>query len=249
MSSRIGILLSGTLLLGCGGMTPTGGPPSNAALSGSWHAILTSATPGDSPTLDLFVIQNGETLWSDRVALRTTCSSVGTMSGSVNGNQVNMLVTGNNGDTVNVIGTASVGSFSGNYTSKTSGCGVNGETGTLSAERIPPVQSASWTGSTQSTRYTGNTTFTANLSEDSSGNVTGRLTFTASTGASASCPPLVGTNSIAATQTGSQMGFSDNQADGLSGFVTMNSTANNLTGSYGVSICNGDEGVFTMSRP
>jgi len=250
MTSRIVILLSGAFLLGCGGMNPTdSGPASNAALNGSWHISLTSATPGVTSTLDLFIIQNGGALSSAQVALGTTCSSVGTMSGSVTGNQLNILVTGNNGDTVSITGMASTGSFTGSYTSKTSGCGVTGETGMVSAELIPPVTSTSWTGSTQSTRYTGNTTFTANLSEDSSGNVTGVLMFTSSTGVSASCPPLVGTNSITATQTGNQMGFSDNQPDGLSGFVTMDSAAKNLTGVYGVSICSGDNGVFTMSRP
>jgi hypothetical protein len=227
-------------------MTTSGG---DAAIGGSWHMILTSVNPGVSPTLDLFINQNGAILSSSRVALGITCSSIGTMSGSVSGNQLNMLVTGNNGDTVSITGTTSVGSFSGTYTSSTSGCGISGETGTLSAQLIAPVQSASWTGSTQSTRYTGSTMFTANLSEDSSGNVTGALTFTVSTGASASCLPLTGTNSITATQTGNQLSFSDNQPDGLGGFLTMDSVAKNLTGVYGVSICNGDNGVFTMSRP
>ncbi len=67
--------------------------------------------------------------------------------------------------------------------------------------------------------------------------VTGVLTFAASAGASSSCPSLVGTNPITSTLTGNQVSFSDNQPDGLSGFVTMDSVAKNLTGVYGVSIC------------
>jgi hypothetical protein len=71
--------------------------------------------------MDLFIIQNGGTLSSNQVALEAICSSVGTMSGSVTGNQLNILVSGNNEDTVSIAGTASAGSFTGSYTSQNVG--------------------------------------------------------------------------------------------------------------------------------
>jgi hypothetical protein len=191
MKSLIATLLWVTFLLGCGGSSSTGGGPTpNAQLNGSWHATLASAASGGSSTLDVFIVQKGATLSSDRIALGGTCSSAGAMNGSVSGDKVNVVITGNNGDTVSVTGTASgANSLSGSYTIKTSGCGVNDDMGTLAATLIPSVQSSSWTGGTQSTQYPpGNTTFTANLTEDNSGDITGVLTFTGSSGSSLTCP-------------------------------------------------------------
>jgi hypothetical protein len=251
MKRLIATLLWATFLLGCGGGSSTGGGPTpNAQLNGSWHATLTSTASGGSSTVDVFIVQNGATLSSGRVALGTTCSSVGTMTGSVSGDKVNVVITGNNGDTVSVTGTASgANSLSGSYTIKTSGCGVNDDMGTFSATLIPAVQSASWTGGTQSTQYPpGNTTFTANFTEDSSGNIMGVLTFTGSSGSSLSCPSLA-SGPVTGTQTGNQMSLSDNQPDGLGVFGTMDNAAKNISGLYGISICSGDNGTVTMSRP
>jgi hypothetical protein len=253
MKSLVATLLCVTFLLGCGGRSSStgGGPTPNAQLNGSWHATLTSTPSGTSSPLEMFIIQTGATLSSDRVGIGLTCSSVGTMSGTVSGKKVNLTITGNNGDTVSISGTmSSDNSLSGSYTTKTSpGCGVNDDTGSLSATLIPSVQSASWTGSTQSTRYPpGNTMFTANLTEDSSGNITGVLTFTGSSGSSASCPSLA-TGPVTGLQTGDQMSLSDNQADGLVLGGTIDGVAKNISGAYIISICAGDDGTLTMTRP
>ena len=229
-------------------------PPSNPAqLSGSWHLILSSSNiSGTSPELDLFIVQNGTTLASSNVGMGITCSSIGTMSGSVSGNTISMVVTGNNGDTVSVTGTAvnPPTSFSGTYTSKTSGCGVSSEMGTVSAELIASLQGANWAGSTQSTNHSpGNTTFTMNLTEDSSGNITGTVTFTGSTGSSSSCAALTGTVPISAAQKGNGFMFSATSPDGFSGGGAIDIMAKVINGPYGVSICNGDNGTWMASRP
>jgi hypothetical protein len=110
MKRLITTLLWATFLVGCGGgNSSNGGMTPNAQLNGSWHATLTSTASGRSSTVDVFILQNGANLSSDKISLGTTCSSVGTMSGSVSGNQVNMIITGNNGDTVSITGTASGG--------------------------------------------------------------------------------------------------------------------------------------------
>lgn len=248
MNKLIAIPLGAALLMGCGGMNP----PTNAQLSGSWHLILSSNSSGASPALDLVIVQNGTTLASSRVGMGITCSSIGTMSGSVSGNTISMVVTGNSGDTVRVTGTAAnpPTSFSGTYTSATSGCGVSSEMGTVSAELIPSLQGANWAGSTQSTSYPpGNTTFTMNLTEDSSGNITGTVTFTGSAGSSSSCSGLTGTVSISAGQMGNGFSFSATTPDGFSGGGTIDNMAKVLNGVYGVSICNGDNGTWMASRP
>jgi hypothetical protein len=250
--AAIATLLLATFLAGCGGSSSTGGGPApNAQLNGSWHATLTSTAGGSPSSVDLFILQNGTVLTSNQVLVGTTCSSVGTMSGSVSGKSVNILITGNEGDTISFMGTASSGtSLSGPYTTKSSGqCSLNDDMGTLSATLIPSVQNASWTGSTQSTRYPpGDTTFTANLTEDTSGNITGMLTFTESSGSSASCTSFA-SGPVTGLQTGSQMFLSDNQADGLGLGGTIDSMAKNISGTYFISICAGDQGTATMSRP
>jgi hypothetical protein len=243
-------LLLATFLMGCGGGSSSG-PPTNAQLNGSWHATLISPTSGRNSDVELFILQNGSTLTANQVFMGTTCSSVGTMSGLVSRNSINMSITGNEGDTISFTGTASSGtSFSGSYTAKTSGqCSLNDEMGTFSATLIPSVQSASWTGTTESTQYApGNTTFTANLTEDTSGNITGTLTFTTSSGSSASCPSLA-TGPVTGYQAGNTMSLSDNQADGLGLGGTMDNSAKNISGRYVISICAGDNGNVTMSRP
>jgi PilZ domain len=70
MKSLIATLLWVTFLLGCGGSSSTGGGPTpNAQLNGSWHATLASAASGGGSTLDVFIVQRGATLASDRIAL------------------------------------------------------------------------------------------------------------------------------------------------------------------------------------
>jgi len=228
--------------------------PTNAQLSGNWHLALSSSNiSGTSPTLDMFIVQNGTTLASSNVGMgATTCSSTGTMEGSISGNSISMVVTGNNGDTVSVTGTAANPpmSFSGTYTSATSGCGVSGEKGTVSAELIPSLQGANWTGSSQSTQYSpGATTFTMNLTQDDSGNMMGTVTFTGSTGSSSSCAALNGTVSIGAEQTGNGFSFSDTSPDGFTGYGGTDNMAKVVKGNYEVSICGGDYGTWMMSRP
>jgi hypothetical protein len=245
MKRLIATLLWTTFLLGCGGSSSVGGGPTlNAQLNGSWHATLTSTASGGSFPLDIFIVQNGTTLSSDKISVQGMCSSINTMSGSVSGSKLNFIITGNTGDTVSITGTASGGnSFSGSYTIKTSGC-INGDTGTLSATLIPSVQSSSWTGTTQSTTYPpGITTFTASLNEDSSGNVTGVLTFTGS-----SCSFLA-TESETGAQMGNIMYLSDNSPNGINLGGTMDAAAKSISGTYSISICHGDNGTFTMSRP
>jgi len=221
---------------------------SNATVAGSWHESLTSTGSGRKSTVDLYILQNGTTLSSSRVALGATCSSNGTMSGSVSGDDVAMTITGINGDTINVTGTVSENSssMSGSYTIKTSGCDLSDDMGTLSATLIPPVQSSSWSGTITSTRYPPNTdTFTANIREDNSGGLSGKLSFTGPYCSSVLTPSV----SISGSQTGALIGFSDTEADGIGIFGAINASAKSISGLYGVSDCSGDNGTFTMNRP
>jgi hypothetical protein len=191
MKNLVAAPLWSTFLAGCGGGTSR---PSNAQLNGNWHAILTSTLSSNPLFEDFLIVQNGGTLSSNNISLQGTCFPSGTMMGFVNGNQVNMILTSQDGDTVT--GTASGHTLSGSYTIKTSGC-ISGDMGTLSATLIPSVQSATWTGATLSTTYPpGYTTFTANLAEDNAGKITGTTVFTGST-----CS-FLSTASVSGTQTG-----------------------------------------------
>ena len=249
MKLFITTILWATFLLGCGGNHSIGGQTSNARLQGNWHLNLTSSLITGTFTVDIFILQTGTTVSSSRIALQPTCSSSGTMNGTVNDNKVNLAITGNSGDTVAINGIVSDNAFTGDYSTKTSGCGVNDDMGSVSAVLIPSMQSASWTGTTASTQYTpGNTTFTANLTEDNSANITAILTFTGSSGSSSSCPSFA-TGPFTGSRTGNILFLSDNQADGLSLGGTADDAAKNITGQYFVSICSGDNGTIMMSRP
>jgi hypothetical protein len=99
-------------------------------MNGSWHATLTStASPGDNSSVDVFIIQQGTALSAVRIFLTATCSNESTMSGSVKGNAVDMTITGNSGDTATLAGTVSGTTLSGNYSTKTSGCGIKDDSG------------------------------------------------------------------------------------------------------------------------
>ena len=56
-------------------------------------------------------------------------------------------------------------------------------------------------------------------------------------------------SSVTGTQIGEGVNLSDNQTDGLGLAGNLDSAAKNLSGVYCVSICNGDNGNITMSRP
>jgi hypothetical protein len=119
MKSLFATAFWAAFLVSCGGGGSPGGPMSTT-VAGSWHESLTSTGSGRKSTVDLYILQNGTTLSSSRVALGATCSSNGTMSGSVSGDNVAMTITGINGDTINVTGTVSENSssMSGSYTIK-----------------------------------------------------------------------------------------------------------------------------------
>jgi hypothetical protein len=90
MKGLIATLLWGTFLLGCGGSNSTGGGPTpNAQLNGSWHATLASAASGGGSTLDVFIVQRAQLSRLTELLLGGTCSSVGTMKGSVSREKVN----------------------------------------------------------------------------------------------------------------------------------------------------------------
>ncbi len=243
MRSLVAILLSTAFLAGCGGGAGPSGMPSNAQLQGNWHAILTSTVSSNPLVEDFFIAQNGATLSSNNITLQGTCFPSGTMTGTVSGSQVNMIFTSQDGDTVSITGTASGNSLSGNYTITTSGC-IAGDMGTLSATLIPSVQSAAWTGATLSTVYPpGHTTFTASLTEDNAGNITGTMVFTGS-----ACS-FLSTPSVGGRQTGNLLIVEDTAPDGVTLLGTVDSAAKNISGGYSISICNADGGTFTMSRP
>jgi hypothetical protein len=202
------------------------------------NSNLTSGTG----TADMFILQTGTTITSQRVLIgNSVCATGGTMSGTVNGSNVNLTLTENDtpADTVNVTGTLSNSVLSGNYT--TAGACTSGDKGTFSATLIPSIASNSWSGSTTSTSGGGTTSFTAQLQEDKSGNLTGTATFNSSV--------CLTTATLTGLQVGDQAGIDDN-AGNFSAVGTINSTGKGISGTYTTgSACGFDSGTFSMSRP
>jgi hypothetical protein len=238
------LMLCVFFLPSCGG----DGGTKTSNINGSWHITQTSSTnaPAAAIPVDIFIVQNGTTLSADHLFV-LTCSNENSMSGSVSGNQVNMVITGNQGDIYSITGTLSSStSFTGNYTSKTSGC-IEDDTGTFVATLIPSFQSPSWSGTITSTQYPpGSDTFTANLTEDSSGAISGTLAFTGKYCANA----LNSAVTVIGQQTGNQLSIVDTSANGISLLGFADNSGKNVTGGrYGISLCAGDNGDVTMSRP
>lgn len=236
------IMLACALLTGCGGgntsnITPP--PVQNSNISGSWHATVTSNVFQQTSTADMFIVQNGTSLTSNRVLLDSTCSTLSaSMSGTINGNSVTLVINEGNSppDTVTATGTLAGSTITGSYT--TSGACTNGDQGTFSAQLIPSIQSSQWTGSTSSVN--GTTTFTANITENNQGDLGGSITFSGS--------PCFTTLNVAGLIVGNQVALNDTQGL-IQAFGTVASNGKSISGTYAVSGSCAENGTFVMNRP
>jgi hypothetical protein len=247
---KLTILASLVLFLtACGGgnMTNMTTPPPNAQMAGAWDIQSSSTIFTEVTSTDLFVTQSGSTLTSPNVNNVVDCGSGGTMSGTVKGNNVTMTLTSTAifpapPDTITLTGGFSSGTITGNYTTSGFNCtrigGVNDQ-GTFSAKLIPPIASTSWTGTTTSTSGGPSLKFSANLTEDNAGNVSGSMTFTGSA--------CISTTNVTGPQMGNRITLTSDALVLRSG---ISSDAKSITGLYNLGqACSFDSGTFSMTRP
>jgi hypothetical protein len=152
MQRRVAFLLFVSCLVnGCGSSTSE--PASSGSLSGNWEMILTkSNNPVLNKTQSGSLVQKGDAVTGSVIFTDIPCSGIGSVSGTVSGANISMLVSPT-GVSVNLTGTIAAGqtSMSGNYNILSTGCAGS--------------QSAPVSG-----------TWTANLVSPLNGNITGTIT-------------------------------------------------------------------------
>ena len=233
------VLAGAGFLVGCGDDSSSNQAGGNANVSGNWHAVTTSSLGPTSFDLDFFIVQNGGSLASSTVFFGgTPCADNGTLTGSVDRQAVDLTITESGGpDTITINASTNSVTMTGTY--NISGSCDGGDHGTFSANFVPDVESSQWSGSTASSN--GTLTFTASLTEDSQGRLSGSMVFSGS--------PCFSQMTVSGKQAGSVVQLSDSQ--GI--FAASGTTSNNaLTVSGLYSVISGpcqEDGTFTMSRP
>ena len=213
-----------------GGGSSSDRPRPNADVSGNWHATTTSSSAPTSTDLDMFIVQSGTSLASTLVLLNgTPCASQGTLTGRVDQQAVDL--------TIRESGSTDGVTISGSYT--ISGSCDGGDTGTVFANFIPTVDSARWSGDTSSVN--GTLTFTADIQEDSHGNLNGTMSFDNS--------PCFTNLTVTGNQVGTAVRLRDTQ-DLFEAFGNTNEQATSISGDYSVlSGACAEDGTFSMTTP
>jgi hypothetical protein len=226
-------------LAGCGGDSSNNRPRENANVSGNWHGTATSSVAPTTTDVDMFIVQSGTSLASTLVLLNgTPCASQGTLTGTVDQQAVDLTIHESDGpDTITVPGSTDTVTISGSYT--ISGSCDGGDTGTFFANFIPSVDSSRWSGDASS--INGTLTFTADLQEDSRGNLNGTMSFSGS--------PCFTDLSVTGSQVGTAVRLRD--SNGLfEAFGNSNDQATSISGDYSVltGAC-AEDGTFSMTTP
>jgi hypothetical protein len=226
-------------LAGCGGDSSNNRPRRNADVSGNWHAITTSQIAPTTTDFDMFIVQSGTSLASSLVLMNgTRCASEGTLTGTVDRQAVDFSIRETNGpDTITVPGSTDGVTIAGSYS--ISGSCDGGDTGSFSADFIPSITSSRWSGGTISVN--GTLSFTADLHEDSRGNLSGTMSFSGS--------PCFSNLMITGNQVGTAVRLRDSQGI-FEAFGNTNNQASSISGDY--SVLSGpcaEHGTFSMSGP
>ena len=226
-------------LAGCGGDSSNSHPRGNANVSGNWHATITSSIAPTTTDLDMFIVQSGTSLASTLVLLNgTPCASQGTLTGTVDQQAVDLTIRESDGpDSITVPGSTDGITISGSYS--ISGSCDGGDTGTFFANFIPSIESSRWSGDTSSVN--GTLTFTADLREDSHGNLNGTMSFSGS--------PCFTDLTVTGNQVGSAVRLRDTQGI-FNALGNTNDQATSISGDYSVlSGACAEGGTFSMSTP
>ena len=109
-------VFTGLCAAGCGG--GSGGNSSPAAVNGIWTGtFLQTRAAGDTYMLQVEFFQRGTTLNGTSVVRGVTDASVGTLTGTLNGNQMTASVADGSGNTVRLSALVSGSAITGTYTS------------------------------------------------------------------------------------------------------------------------------------
>lgn len=237
----LGFLIAITSCSGGGG----GGnvPPFNANVNGSWSGDIEFHNLLLPTTLDMFIIQSGTTLTSKFVEFNFNfgggCVGSGSMTGSVNGDNLTMSIAGNSSvPSVTLTATSSVDTISGTFT--TSGACDSSDQGNFTLGLIPSIASSQWAGNI--TAGAALIPLTANIKEDQAGNLTGTVSLSSTT---ASCSTI----SVTGNQFGRQAHIINLQQGLLDASGEIAADRKSISGGADGSCIPGGVGQFSMTRP
>jgi hypothetical protein len=177
----IGMLTAVTACGGGGTATPQAGP-----LSGNWQITLQrQINPIPALTFTGFLLQASNS-FSGNVILGTGCSGVGSIAGTVAGQNVSLTIN-DFGEDVSLTGTmpSSTGPMSGEFSSLAGGCTASANTGTWSAVLVTPL-AGSFHGTFTSAASNGTLDVTGSLNQGpNTGSSTAALSGTIAAGGAA----------------------------------------------------------------
>jgi hypothetical protein len=227
----IAILCGVAGLISCGS---SGSSTSNATqLAGNWQFTLQRAS---NPLIQKmqagFLLQKGNTVTGSLLfTVGNTCTGLGNLTGTVNGNSVSFVVS-QTAQTVTMSGTADASgkTMSGTYTTLAQGCGVS-ETGNWTATQVPAV-TGTFSGMLSSLVDGSTASVSANITQGpNTGESVASISGTLNT--QSAC---FSTGSVTGTIGGTQMIWNILASDGsqLGQIVmTLSTDANNPNGKYG----------------
>jgi len=251
--ARLGcVLLTIAFLVACG---TSDSKPAPSSLSGNWSITLNRHAATDPQTFSGFLVQSGDTL-SGSVILGDGCSGVGPVTGTLDGQNLNMTIS-EFGQDLNLAGTAPTGNgiLSGGFSTLPGGCTAFPNTGTWVAQLVPPIH-GTFHGTLTSARN-GTTNVDGDLEQ---GDNTGASTAALTGAVTATIPQQFCNYLTTATISGSISGthvtlniFSPGGVQITQIEASTTPDATSMTGPYvfqGISnTCFGDQGVFQITFP
>jgi hypothetical protein len=257
----IGLLIGGMSCGSSGSAKPQSGP-----LTGNWQiSLLRHVQPDPALVFSGFLIQSGNSV-TGAVSLGSNCSGVGPITGTVDGQNINLTIN-EFGEAISLQGTMASGTapMSGEFSNLAGGCTAFANTGTWSAVQVAPI-AGTFHGTFVSSPAIGNGTIevSGNLDQgpntgNSTASLSGSITSNSGTQfcsylSSASVTGLVSGTSVVLNlfgPNGEQTAKFGNLGDNPAVTVTPDGTS--ISGSYSFpsisSSCAGDQGTFQLTFP
>lgn len=251
--------------LSCGNSTPIS-EPQGGPLSGNWQiALRRHVLPVPPLIFSGFLVQSGNSV-TGAVSLGSLCSGVGTITGTVSGNNVTLTIN-EFGEEISLQGSVPTVStpMTGQFSNLAGGCTAYANTGTWSAVQIAPI-TGSFHGTFTSSANVGNgpINVTGNLDQGpntgtSTATLTGAITASTSTNfcsylSSATITGLISGNALLLDlygPNGAQIAQFGNL--GMNPTVKVTPEGTSISGTYVFpsisSSCQGDQGAFQLTFP
>ncbi len=124
------------ILTGCAGNAKSTTTTTTRNVAGNWAVTMQSSSGSQSKLMGA-VAQSGTSLASTGMAITGPCATSGQVTGAIQGDQISLTLTANDGTVVSLTGVASATGFTGNFSFTAGTC--NGQTGTFSGIQVSDI--------------------------------------------------------------------------------------------------------------